>query len=307
MPASESRSFLAAVVVSLRPHQWTKNLVVFAALAFSKHLFEPGPFLRTALAFAVFCGISGAVYLVNDVVDVERDQLHPRKRFRPIAGGQLGRTQALMIAAMLAVSCLAAALALRPAFAACAAVYLALNLLYSFLLKEVVILDALALSLGFVVRAVAGGVVIAVDISEWLLICTLLLALFLALAKRRAELTTLSDTAVEHRKILAEYSPQLLDQMISVVTASCVTAYAFYTTAAETRDKFGGGKLAWTLPFVLYGIFRYLYLVHQKDQGGSPSEILLADRPMLTAVVLWAAAVVAIIYTAAAPPTPLGH
>jgi len=307
LPASESRSFLTAVVVSLRPHQWTKNLVVFAALAFSKHLFESGPFVRAALAFAVFCGISGAVYLVNDVVDVERDRLHPRKRFRPIASGDLGRRQALMVAVLLAVSCLTAAVVLRPEFAACAAVYLVLNLLYSFRLKEVVILDALALSLGFVVRAVAGAVVIAVHISEWLLICTLFLALFLALAKRRAELTTLSDGAVEHRKILAEYSPQLLDQMISVVTASCVIAYAFYTTAEETRAKFQTEKLAWTLPFVLYGIFRYLYLVHQKDQGGSPSEILLADRPMLTAVVLWAAAVVAILYTASAPPTPLGH
>jgi 4-hydroxybenzoate polyprenyltransferase len=307
MPASESRSFLTAVVVSLRPHQWTKNLVVFAALAFSKHLFESGPFVRTALAFAVFCGISGAVYLVNDVVDVERDRLHPRKRFRPIASGALRTTHAIVIAIVLAASCLVAAVALRPEFAACATVYLVLNLLYSFRLKEVVILDALALSLGFVVRAVAGGVVIAVQISDWLLICTLLLALFLALAKRRAELTTLSDTAVEHRKILAEYTPQLLDQMISVVTASCVTAYAFYTTAQETREKFQTEKLAWTLPFVLYGIFRYLYLVHRRDQGGSPSEILLTDRPLLTAVVLWAAAVVAILYTAAAPPTPLGH
>ena len=289
-------SFPKAVFVSLRPHQWTKNLFVFAALGFSKHLFEATPFLRTCVAFAVFCGISGAVYLLNDVVDVQRDRLHPRKRFRPIASGALDPRAALLIALGLALVCLAGALALRPAFALCAAVYLALNLLYSLRIKEVVILDVLAISIGFVLRAVAGGVAIAVPISDWLLICTLLLALFLALSKRRAELTSLSESAAEHRKILSEYSPHLLDQMINVVTASCVTAYAFYTTAAETREKFGTDRLTWTLPFVLYGIFRYLYLVHRKDQGGSPSETLLTDRPLLAAGVLWAAAVILIIY-----------
>jgi 4-hydroxybenzoate polyprenyltransferase len=301
------RSFLRAVVGSLRPHQWTKNGVVMAALVFSKHLFETGPFLRTLAAFAVFCGLSGTVYLINDVADIERDRLHPRKRLRPIASGDLAPGAALVVAFILAASCLAVAFALSPLFAACAVAYLALNVLYSFKLKEVVILDALALSLGFVVRAVAGAVVIAVQISDWLLICTLLGALFLALSKRRAELTTLSETAVEHRKILSEYSPHLLDQMISVVTASCVTAYAFYTTAAETREKFQTDWLPATLPFVLYGIFRYLYLVHRKDQGGSPSEILLNDRPILLTVVLWAATVVVIVYSARGVPMPLGH
>ena len=304
---SRPPSFLSAVVVSLRPHQWTKNLVVFAALAFSKHLFEPGPFLRTALAFAVFCGLSGAVYLINDVADVERDRLHPRKRFRPVASGALGRGHAVVVCLLLAASCLAAALALRPLFAVCAGVYLALNLLYSFKLKEIVILDVLALSLGFVVRAVAGAVAIGVHISDWLLICTLLFALFLALSKRRAELTSLSESAADHRKVLSEYSPHLLDQMISVVTASCVTAYAFYTTAAETREKFQTDWLPSTLPFVLYGIFRYLYLVHRKDQGGSPSEVFLSDRPILVTVVLWAVVVVAIVYSASGAPMPLGH
>ena len=300
-------SFPKAVFVSLRPHQWTKNLFVFAALGFSKHLFEATPFLRTAAAFAIFCGISGAVYLFNDVVDVERDRMHPRKRHRPIASGALDRRTALWISAGLVVLCLAGAIALSPAFAACAAAYLALNLLYTLRLKEVVILDVLAISIGFVLRAVAGAVAIAAPISDWLLICMLLLALFLALSKRRAELTSLSESAAEHRKILSEYTPHLLDQMVNVVTASCVTAYAFYTTAAETREKFQTDRLAWTLPFVLYGIFRYLYLVHRKDQGDSPSEILLTDRPLLAAGVLWAAAVIVIIYTAGGAPIPLGR
>jgi 4-hydroxybenzoate polyprenyltransferase len=297
-------SVLKAVLVSLRPHQWTKNVVVFAALAFSKNLFDLAYFLKSALAFGVFCAISGVVYIINDVADVERDRLHPSKRFRPIASGALSPRTAIAVAVLVASVGLGVAFTLPFDFAMCACAYLALNLAYSFKLKEVVILDALTLSLGFVLRAVAGGVAIEVPISEWLVICTLLGALFLALAKRRAELTSLSDVATKHRKILAEYSPHLLDQMISVVTASCVTAYAFYTTAQETREKFQTHRLPWTLPFVLYGIFRYLYLIHRREQGGNPSEILLTDRPILAAVVLWAIAVVLILY---APHGVAGH
>jgi 4-hydroxybenzoate polyprenyltransferase len=297
---------MKAILVSLRPHQWTKNLVVFAALAFSKHLFEPEPLLRTLLAFALFCGLSGAVYLVNDVADIERDRLHPRKRLRPVASGELSRRAALALAVGLGAACLALALLLGAPFAACALLYLALNLAYSFLLKDLVILDVLAVSLGFVLRAVAGAVAIGVQISEWLLICTILLALFLTLCKRRNELTSLEAAAPEHRRSLSEYSPYLLDQMISVVTASCLTAYAVYTTAAETRAKFQTDRLAWTIPFVLYGIFRYLYLVHRREQGGSPAEILVTDRPLLLDVALWALAVVLILYTAKGQPVPLG-
>jgi 4-hydroxybenzoate polyprenyltransferase len=296
-----------AILVSLRPHQWTKNLLVFAALALSKHLFDLGPFLRALLAFVLFCGLSGAVYLVNDVADVTRDRLHPRKKLRPVASGRLSTRLASAAAGVLGVGCLGASLALGLGFAGVAAAYLVLNLLYSFKLKEVVIVDVLSVSLGFVLRAVAGGIAIAVQISDWLLICTLLLALFLTLSKRRHELTSLNDAAPEHRKILAEYSPYLLDQMIAVVTASCVTAYAFYTTAAETVAKYKTDRLAWTIPFVLYGIFRYLYLVHQKEQGGSPTDILVTDRPLLLDVALWALAIVLIVYTAPGTPMPLGQ
>jgi 4-hydroxybenzoate polyprenyltransferase len=281
--------------------------VVLAPLALSKHLFEPEPLLRALAAFGLFCGLSGAVYLLNDVTDVERDRLHPLKRLRPVASGVLPLRLAVMVAAVLAIGSLAASFVLGRGFLACAVAYLGLNVLYSLKLKEVVIVDVLSVSLGFVLRAVAGAVAISVVISEWLLICTILLALFLTLAKRRHELVSLSDSAVGHRRILAEYSPYLLDQMISVVTASCLTAYAFYTTAQETKEKFQTDKLALTIPFVLYGIFRYLYLVHRKEKGGSPTDVLLTDRPLLLAVALWAVALVVIVYTASGVPTPLGR
>jgi 4-hydroxybenzoate polyprenyltransferase len=279
--------------------------VVFLPLVFSKHLFEGGPLLRSLLAFVLFCALSGAVYLLNDVADVERDRLHPTKRKRPVASGELPVRTAAPIAAGLGLAALAGSSFLGWAFLASAACYLALNLLYSFRLKEVVIVDVLSVSLGFVIRAVAGGAAIGVAVSDWLLICTVLLALFLTLSKRRHELTSLSGGAAQHRAILAEYSPYLLDQMIGVVTASCLMAYAFYTTAEETRQKFQTDRLAWTIPFVLYGIFRYLYLVHQKEKGGSPADVLLTDRPLLVAVALWGIAVVAIVYTAEGPPVPL--
>ena len=299
-------TLLRAAFVSLRPHQWTKNLLVFAALAFSKHLFEPDPLLRTVLAFSIFCGLSGVVYLVNDVADLERDRLHPRKRLRPLASGALGTRAAVAIAAGLGALCLGLAPLLGLPFLACSATYLLLNLAYSFRLKNAVILDVIAISLGFVLRASAGAMAISVRISDWLLVCTLLLALFLALSKRRHELVSLSDGASGHRAILAEYSPYLLDQMIAVVTASCLMAYCFYTMAPETIEKYKTDRLSWTIPFVLYGIFRYLYLVHQKEQGGSPTDVLLTDQPLLLDVFLWAVAVVAIVYSAAGAPVPRG-
>jgi 4-hydroxybenzoate polyprenyltransferase len=296
-----------ALLASLRPHQWTKNLVVLAALAFSKHLFDDADaVVRAGVAFAAFCALSGAVYLVNDLVDLGRDRLHPVKRTRPLASGALGLPVARAAAASLFGLGLLAAWALGPGFFLCALGYLALNLAYSFGLKNVVILDVLAIAVGFVVRAVAGAVAIQVVFSDWLLVCTILLALFLALAKRRHELVTLEDAAA-HRSILAEYSPYLLDQMIAVVTASCLTAYAFYTLAPETVEKYRTDRLAFTIPFVIYGIFRYLYLVHRKEQGGSPGDALLTDRPLLAAVALWAVVVVLIVYTAPGVPMPRGR
>lgn len=297
---------MTAFLRALRPHQWTKNLLVFAPLLFSKHLFEADPFLRSLLAFVAFCGLAGAVYLWNDVADIERDRLHPRKKLRPLAAGELSIRAATLGAISLVVLALSLSFWLDSRLGLCAASYLGLNLAYSFGLKHVVILDVLSISLGFVLRALAGGYVIGVPVTEWLLVLALLLALFLALAKRRHEITSLSENATGHRAILAEYSPYLIDQMTSVVTASVVTAYAFYTLSPETVHKFGTAKLSWTLPLVLYGIFRYLYLVHQKERGDSPTDMLLTDRPLLATVALWVALVIAIVYTAQGVATPLG-
>ena len=295
------RSGLALLLSSLRPEQWTKNLFVFAGVLFGGRLTEVAAIGRASAAFAIFCALSGVVYLINDLADREADQRHPLKRLRPIASGQLSTGAATVAAAVLAVIGLASALALSPAFASLAAGYFALLVAYSFVLKHMVIIDALTISAGFVLRAVAGAVVVSVPISHWLLVCTTLVALFLVLSKRRHELTLLTDTATTHRPILNEYSPYLLDQMIAVVTASTLIAYSIYATSTETADKLHTTRLGVTIPFVLYGIFRYLYLVHQKRAGGSPADLLLTDRPLLVCVGLWALAVALILYS------PLGR
>jgi 4-hydroxybenzoate polyprenyltransferase len=235
------------------------------------------------------------VYLLNDVSDREADRLHPLKRLRPIAAGELSPRTALIAAAVIGSAALAGAWWLQPAFGWIAAAYLALFAAYARLLKHVVILDVLTIAIGFVLRAAAGAAVIVVPMSQWLLVCTILLALFLGLSKRRHELTLLASTATGHRKILEEYNPYLLDQMIGVVTASTLVAYIIYCTSPETTEKFGTTNLVLTTPFPIYGIFRYLYLVHQKGVG-SPSEVLLMDRPLVACIALWALAVVAIIY-----------
>ena len=286
-----------AVLASLRPRQWVKNLFVFAGVIFSHKLFtvDAG---RALAAFAVFCALSGVVYLLNDVADRERDRAHPKKRLRPLASGALSVRTAIVAAVVIATVALGAAAALGTAFLLTAVAYLVLLVLYSVRLKHVVIVDVLTVAMGFVLRAVAGAVAIAVEISGWLLICTVLIALFLALGKRRHEYLTLDADAARHRPILAEYSAALLDQMIAVVTASTVTAYALYTMSPETVAKFDTRLLPVTLPFVLYGIFRYLYLLYRRQLGGNPSELFLNDRALLLNACLWVLAVLAIIYGA---------
>ncbi len=286
----------AGLLISLRPRQWTKNLVVFAGLIFGERLDDPSAVGRALAAFAVFCALSGAVYLLNDVADREQDRRHPLKARRPIAAGVVAPGVALVAAAGLAAAALAAAYALGPWFGHAALSYVGLLGLYSGWLKHVVILDALVLALGFVLRAAAGAVAIAVPISHWLLVLTIQLALFLGLAKRRHELVLLANHASGHRASLGEYSPALLDQLIGIVAASTLIAYAIYTISPETVEKFGSDLLGLTLPFPIYGVFRYLYLVHRKADGGNPSETLLTDRPLLLCVALWGLAVIAIIY-----------
>jgi len=285
-----------SLLISLRPGQWTKNLFVFAALVFAQRLNDPDAVLRASIVFVLFCALSGAVYLVNDVSDREQDRRHPVKKHRPIAAGEVSPGLALAVAAVLGLAALGGAFMLGFPFFAIAATYLVLLSFYSLFLKHLVILDVLTVAAGFALRAAAGAAAIHVPISHWLIVCTTLLALFIALSKRRHELTLLTDTATDHRPILGDYTPYLLDQMISVVTASTVIAYAFYTISPETTARFGTDLLSLTIPFPLYGIFRYLYLVHRRDQGGSPAELVVNDRPLLICVALWALSVILIIY-----------
>jgi 4-hydroxybenzoate polyprenyltransferase len=293
---SGPRPLASSLFLSLRPEQWPKNLLVFAALIFAEELFDRRSVLVAAAAFLVFCALSGVVYLLNDIADRETDRRHPLKSRRPIAAGELPVATALTAAIVLGAAAVASAFLVNLRFGLIAGGFVALQLLYSGPLKHIVILDVLTLAIGFVLRAVAGAVAIDVMISQWLFVCTILLALFMALAKRRHELVLLGDGAVSHRPILGEYTPYLLDQMIVIVAASTLIAYIFYTISAETVAKFGTSWMGLTIPFPLYGIFRYLYLVHQRDGGGSPADLLLNDRPLLSCVVLWVAAVVIIIY-----------
>jgi len=290
------RTSVLQLIISLRPGQWTKNLLVFAGLLFGRQLFNPTAVGEAVGAFGIFCALSGVVYLINDIVDRDSDRLHPLKALRPIASGALSVATARWSAVAIGLAALAGSAAIGWRFAAVAVAYLALQALYSTALKHVVILDVLTIAIGFVLRAVAGAVAIDVEIGHWLLVCTILLALFIALAKRRHEIVMLAGEAAGHRPILGEYSPYLLDQMIGVVSASTLIAYIVYTVSPETQEKFGTAWLGLTIPFPLYGIFRYLYLVHRREGGGSPADLLMTDRPLLACVALWALAVAAIIY-----------
>ena len=291
---------VVAVLASLRPRQWAKNLFVFAGVIFSQQLFTPQAWSAVA-AFALFCALSGAIYLLNDVADAEKDRLHPTKRRRPVASGALPRRLALGIGIALLTASVGVSFGLGIPFGLVAVGYGVLLTLYSVWLKHLVILDVLTVAMGFVLRAVAGAVAVSADISGWLLICTVLIALFLALGKRRHEYLTLKGSAAAHRPILAEYSEGFIDQMIAVVTASAVTAYALYTMSPETVGKFHTRLLPLTLPFVLYGIFRYLYLLYRRELGGNPSDLILSDRSLLVNTTLWMAAVLVLIYG------PWGH
>jgi len=294
--AVPGRSTVFSLIISIRPGQWTKNLLVFAGLLFGLRLFDPIAVIDAILAFAIFCGLSGAVYLINDVLDRETDRQHPLKARRPIASGAVSVPLAIGTAAVFGGVGIIAAFAINLRLGIVSAAYLALLGLYSAALKHIVIIDVLTIAVGFVLRAIAGAVAIDVEISHWLLVCTILGALFIALAKRRHELVLLTDGATSHRPILSEYSPYLLDQMIAVVTASTLISYVFYTISPDTQQKFGTPWLGLTIPFPLYGIFRYLYLVHQRGEGGSPADLLLTDRPLLACVVLWVLLVALIIY-----------
>jgi len=287
---------LKSIIKLMRPQQWVKNGVVLAGLIFSGQATNPHYQFISFLTLITFCLLASSIYILNDIVDINRDRQHPLKKNRPLAAGKLSVTFAGTIGLILALGGLLLARYIGSGLLYVAIIYLALNIAYSFLLKNIVIIDVMSIAAGFVLRALAGAIAIQVAFSNWLLITTFVLALFLGLGKRRHEIMFLESDASSHRKILDKYSPYLLDQLIGVVTASTVITYLFYTLSAEVRGKLHTDYLYVTIPFVIYGIFRYLYLVHKEEMGGSPTRLLLTDRPLLADVLLWLFSIVIILY-----------
>ena len=297
---------LKDLFVSLRPQQWIKNTFIFAALIFAQELFDFHRILISIAAFAAFCLLSSAVYLFNDIHDAEADRQHPVKKNRPIAAGRVGRVTALVLSIVLTIASLYTCFLITRLLFILAIAYLIQNILYTFWLKRMAVLDVMCISAGFVLRAAAGGAAISVEISSWLIICTFFLALFLGLAKRRHELVLLEANSALHRKTLSDYTPYLLDQMISIVTTATLLCYVLYTLSEDVQRKLHAHSLYVTIPFVLYGIYRYLYLIHRNEgstrsgsgplAGGSPSATLLADKPLLIDVFLWGLTAAAILY-----------
>jgi 4-hydroxybenzoate polyprenyltransferase len=285
-----------AAVRQLRPKQWFKNIFLFAALVFSREFSNPAAVASARLGFASFCLVSSAGYVLNDYLDREADRRHPRKRFRPIASGDLPAGVALVEMVVVMGAGVALAWSLSPWFLVVAMLYLATTLTYSFFFKHHVILDVMFISAGFVWRAIAGAVAISVTVSPWLFLCTAFLALFLGFHKRRAELVHVGDD-VGTRKNLAEYSPQMLDQFQAIVTGNAVLCYSLYSILGTTP------WMAVTIPYVLYGIFRYIYLVDQRGEGGSPTDTVLGDRPILLTGVLYVATALVVLTFAPIVPT----
>ena len=290
---------LRDIFIALRPSQWTKNAVVLAAFFFA--FWDPhqaltlidGP-TRALPAALLFCLISSAVYLLNDVRDLRADQTHPRKRHRPIAAGHIAPAFAIGLAALLLIVGLAASWVLSPPFAGVVAVYLAIQLLYSFGLKRVALLDVFVIATGFVLRAIAGAIVLTVDISPWLLLCTFLLALFLALCKRRHEKLLVEESGAASRPSLEQYDARLLDLLIAITAGATIVSYAIYTMNESTVEKFGTAYLGFTIPFVIFGVFRYLDLAYRHERGERPELVLLSDLPLLADLALYGATLILI-------------
>lgn len=291
-----------ALLKTMRPRQWAKNVFVFAVVVFDEKLFDAVYLSKTFIAFILLCFLSSAVYIINDIADIKKDQLHPKKKFRPIPAGILSTNVALVAAVLLLIVAFGGALildslphVLAPGLFPLALFYFILNVLYSFWLKNVVILDTLIVAAGFIIRVAAGAVLVdARRFSPWLYVCMTLLALFIVLGKRRREITLLTNQADSHRAVLANYNLPFIDQMIGVVSTSSIIAYSFYTFSAENLPK--NHAMMLTIPFVLYGIFRYLYLIHVKNEGGAPDELVFKDRPLLFNFILWGIAAISALY-----------
>lgn len=297
LPTGARASRLPPLLAAMRPAQWVKNLFVLAPLVFAERLMESDAILRGAVAFLAFCAASSAVYLINDLRDRESDRAHPVKRFRPLAAGNLSVTAATIAIGVLSLGSLAVGAWLGWSTAGIIALYLAMNLAYSWGLKHFVILDVMIIAIGFVLRVMGGGQAVEVEVSSWLLLCTIFLALFLGLSKRRHELLLIGAGKTQGRRVLSDYSEPLLDQMINVVTASSVLAYVLYIVSDETVERFGNDQLVYTVPMVLFGIFRYLYLMYRRPDLQSPTEAMLKDAPFLLNLALWGLAVVWILYS----------
>lgn len=277
------------ILISMRPKQWYKNLVIFIGIVFSINLLNLNLWIDSISAFIIFCIISGSIYILNDIIDLEKDKNHPKKKKRPIASGLLKVSPALTCAIILICLALTGAYLLNLQFFMASVAFFILMLVYSVFLKEIIIVDIMVISVGFVLRAVAGALAIGVLVSPWLIICAFLLALFLALGKRRHELVLLKENASNHRKILGEYSTEMLDQMINITTSALIMSYSLYTFFS------GNIYIMITIPFAFYGLFRYIFLVHAKNMGGEP-EMLFKDKGMIITIVLWVIIVIGVLY-----------
>ena len=294
---SESRTVFGtarALVQAMRPKQWTKNAVVFAPLVFDNKLFNLSNLAFVAISAVLFCITSGVVYLCNDLLDADVDRLHPLKKSRPIASGRLGQRTAFSAAIVFAIVVLVTSFWITPWLTLVLGGYMAMMFAYTLILKHMVIIDVFVIAAGFVLRTAAGAVAIDVPLSPWLYVCLVLLSLFMGFAKRRNELELLDDGAAAHRRNLDLYSKPLLDELITIVAAATIMAYSLYTFSAPNLPNSHAMML--TIPFVLYGIFRYLYLVHREGGGGAPEQMLLDDRPLLSTVFLWGITAIAILY-----------
>lgn len=296
MADSRRPFFIVTCIAAMRPYQWTKNLLLFAALVFAGELSHPSQALVSLAAFAAFSLAASATYVFNDLLDIESDREHPKKCQRPLASGAMSPATARVLLVLLFGASLAIAWAIRQEFLVALLAYVVLTLAYTLKLKHVMIVDVLAIALGFVIRAVAGAIALNVPFSNWLVVCTLFLATFLGLSKRRQEILLLEEGAQSHRQVLQHYTVNYLDQLILIMAGGTLITYTIYTCSPEVIQRLGTDKLYITLPFVVYGLFRYLHLIHHETGGGDPSSTLIKDRPLGATVVLWAAACGLLIY-----------
>jgi 4-hydroxybenzoate polyprenyltransferase len=284
------------ILISMRPKQWVKNVFIFAGLIFSRNLFDAPLLVKVSTGFFLFSLAASSIYIFNDIRDIDKDRQHPSKSKRPLASGKLGINAANVSFFILAIIALSGSFFLDRAFFVILMAYVGMNIFYTLKVKDLVILDVMFIAFGFVLRVLAGTALASTRPSDWLIICTITISLFLGFSKRRNELEVIGDKPNSHRRVLEQYTTAFLDQMIGVATACTVMSYALYTISEETVARFGTRNLVFTIPFVLYGIYRYLYLIHLKGRGGNPTSVVTTDLPLMIAGVLWLITVIVIIY-----------